>query len=192
MDLFRALKCELGTLPFIAEDLGFITKEVHELRKKLNIPGMKVMQFGFGDKGSHIYLPHRFTVDSVVYTGTHDNDTTFGWWNHSASETEKAWAVEYFGRVDDGINWAFIRAAFASVAALAVVPVQDVLGLDSDARMNIPSKPAGNWTWRLAPGSLTPALAEKLALLTQVTDREAPAKVPGDPRADATPTEFAA
>jgi len=172
LDLFRALKNDLGKLPFIAEDLGYITKEVRDLRRKLDIPGMKVMQFGFGDKGAHIYLPHMFTPDCVVYTGTHDNDTTVGWWNNSASPREKAWAVEYFGKVDDGIHWAFIRAAFASVATLAVVPVQDVLGLDSNARMNIPSKPGGNWTWRLSSGALTAELAEKLALLTEVTDRE--------------------
>ena len=192
MDLFRALKNELGTLPFIAEDLGYITPEVHELRKKLKIPGMKVMQFGFGDKGAHIYLPHRFTVDSVVYTGTHDNDTTVGWWNQSATDREKAWAVPYFGKADDGIHWAFIRAAFGSVAALAVIPVQDVLGLDSDARMNVPSKPSGNWSWRLRGGALTLPLAEKLALLTEVTDREAPPKVPGDVRPEAPGESFAA
>ena len=186
-DLFRALKHELGELPFIAEDLGYITPEVRALRKKLDIPGMKVMQFGFGDKGAHIYLPQRFTPDSVVYTGTHDNDTTVGWWNHSASEHEKARAGEYFGEPEDGINWAFIRAAFGSVATLSVIPVQDILGLDSDARMNIPSKPGGNWTWRLCPGGLTPELAHKLSLLTEVTDRDnQPAK--GTPSA---PIEFA-
>ncbi len=181
-ELFRALKNELGKLPFIAEDLGYITPEVHALRKKLDVPGMKVMQFGFGDKGAHIYLPHRFTPDSVVYTGTHDNDTTVGWWNNSASEREKAWATQYFGKVDDGINWSFIRSAFESVATLAVIPVQDVLGLGSDCRMNIPSKPGGNWSWRLHSGALTPDLAKKLALLTEVTDREAPPKRSGESR----------
>jgi 4-alpha-glucanotransferase len=189
-ELFRALKNELGKLPFIAEDLGYITPEVHALRKKLDVPGMKVMQFGFGDKGAHIYLPHRFTPDSVVYTGTHDNDTTVGWWNNSASEREKAWARQYFGRVDDGINWAFIRAAFGSVATLAVVPVQDVLGLDSDCRMNIPSKPGGNWSWRLPSGVLTSDLAEKLALLTEVTDREAPPKRSGAVQTPMDPADF--
>ena len=184
-DLFQALKNELQDLPFIAEDLGYITKEVVELRKKLGIPGMKVMQFGFGDKGSHIYLPQRYTRDCVVYTGTHDNDTTVGWWNNSASEREKAWATVYFGEVDDGINWAFIRSAFASVATLAVIPVQDILGLDSDARMNIPSKPGGNWSWRLHSGALTPELAEKLALVTEVTDRDCPATVPTNAAAPA-------
>jgi 4-alpha-glucanotransferase len=171
-DLFRALKSELGKLPFIAEDLGFITPEVHVLRKKLDVPGMKVMQFGFGDRGAHIYLPQRFTADSVVYTGTHDNDTTVGWWNNSASEYEKACATDYFGHMHDGVHWAFIRAAFASVATFAVVPVQDVLGLDSDARMNVPSQPGGNWSWRASRGALTAELAEKLARLTDVTDRE--------------------
>jgi 4-alpha-glucanotransferase len=177
-DLFKALRNALGKLPFIAEDLGYITPEVHALRKKLEIPGMKVMQFGFGNKGAHIYLPHKFTPDCVVYTGTHDNDTTMGWWTTSASENEKLWAAEYFGIAEDGIHWAFIRAAFASVAVLALIPVQDVLGLDTDARMNIPSKPGGNWSWRLRSGALTAELAQKLALLTEATDRETCAKVP--------------
>jgi len=177
-DLFKTLKCELEDLPFIAEDLGYITKEVRQLRKQLNIPGMKVMQFGFGDKGAHIYLPHMFAPDCVVYTGTHDNDTTVGWWKSIASEEEKAWAVQYLGKVDDGIEWAFIRAAYASVAIVAVIPVQDVLGLDSDARMNVPSKPGGNWTWRLHKGALTKELADKLALLTVVTDRDSCVKAP--------------
>jgi 4-alpha-glucanotransferase len=176
LDLFRSLKSALGKLPFIAEDLGYITPEVHALRKKLDVPGMKVMQFGFGDKGAHIYLPQRFTVDSVVYTGTHDNDTTVGWWNHSATEFERACAADLFGNMDDGVHWAFIRAAFGSVASLAIVPVQDVLGLDSDARMNVPSKPGGNWSWRLGRGALTPELAQKLARLTVVTDREVVSK----------------
>ena len=176
-DLFKVLRKELGKLPFIAEDLGYITPEVRELRRKLDIPGMKVMQFGFGDRGAHIYLPHMFTSDSVVYTGTHDNNTTVGWWESDATGNERRSALEYFGEVKDGIQWAFIRAAFASVATLAVVPVQDVLGLDGEARMNIPSKPGGNWSWRLAEGALTPELANKLAALTELTDRDSCVKV---------------
>ena len=194
-DLFKALRNELGQLPFIAEDLGYITPEVRALRKKLDIPGMKVMQFGFGDRGAHIYLPHLFTVDSVVYTGTHDNNTTVGWWDSDANENEKRWAIEYLGNVDDGIHWAFIRAAFASVAILAVIPVQDVLGLPGDARMNIPSKPGGNWSWRLRDGTLTPELARKLANLTTVTDRDGCVKIPKSPahgRAATMGAEFAA
>ena len=176
-DLFKVLRKELGKLPFIAEDLGYITPEVRELRRKLDVPGMKVMQFGFGDRGAHIYLPHMFTPDSVVYTGTHDNNTTVGWWETDATENERRSALEYFGEVNDGIQWAFIRAAFASVATLAVVPVQDVLGLDGEARMNIPSKPGGNWSWRLSEGALTPQLANKLAALTELTDRDTCVKV---------------
>jgi 4-alpha-glucanotransferase len=172
-DLFTALRSALGDLPFIAEDLGYITREVTELRKKLGIPGMKVLQFGFGDRGAHKYLPHRFQPDAVVYTGTHDNDTTVGWWNSSATEDEKRLVSAYLGIADDGVNWAFIRAALASVANLAIIPVQDVLGLGSDARMNVPSQTVGSWSWRLSSGALTPELAAKLAVLVDITDRDA-------------------
>jgi 4-alpha-glucanotransferase len=177
-DLFKALKSALGKLPFIAEDLGFITSEVTELRKKLGIPGMKVLQFGFGNPGAHIYLPHRFEPDSVVYTGTHDNDTTLGWWNTCATAEEKALASAYLGIGDEGVAWAFLRAALTSVAALAVIPVQDVLGLDSSARMNVPSETAGHWSWRLCLGALTPELALRLATLVEVTDRDVCVKQP--------------
>ena len=177
-DLFKALRSALGDLPFIAEDLGYITPEVTELRKTLGIPGMKVMQFGFGDRAARKYLPHRFERDSVVYTGTHDNDTTVGWWNSSATEDEKKAASAYLGIGDDGVHWAFIRAALTSVANLAVIPMQDVLGLDSDARMNVPSQTVGSWSWRLSPGALTPELAAKLATLVEVTDRDASLQQP--------------
>jgi len=177
-DLFQALQKELGDLPFIAEDLGYITREVTDLRKGLGIPGMKVMQFGFGDRGAHMYLPHRFEPDCVVYTGTHDNDTTLGWWNSGATAAEKKLATAYLGVDADGVTWAFIRAALSSVANLAVVPVQDVLGLGSEARMNVPSETAGNWSWRLHPGSLTPELAAKLAALVEITDRDVCVKQP--------------
>jgi 4-alpha-glucanotransferase len=171
-DLFAALRNALGDLPFIAEDLGYITREVIELRKKLEIPGMKILQFGFGDRGAHKYLPHRFQPDSVVYTGTHDNDTTVGWWNSGATEDEKRLASAYLGIGEDGVQWSFIRAALASVANLAVIPVQDVLGLGSDARMNVPSQALGSWSWRLSSGALTPELAAKLAVLVDITDRD--------------------
>jgi 4-alpha-glucanotransferase len=177
-NLFEALRNSLGKLPFIAEDLGYITPEVHDLRKALNIPGMKILQFGFGNKGAHIYLPHRYEPDCVVYTGTHDNDTVMGWWNNSATEEEKALASAYLGIGDDGPHWAFVRAALTSVANLAVVPVQDVLGLDSSARMNVPSEIEGSWTWRLRPGLLTPELAARLAELVEITDRDAGVKAP--------------
>ncbi len=170
-DLFRCVRENLGELPFIAEDLGLITPEVHALRERLQIPGMKVLQFGFSNSGARIYLPHRFTTDSVVYTGTHDNDTTVGWWQSGASDEERSHARVYLGSMDDGVHWAFIRAAQASVAELCVVPLQDVLGLGSEARMNTPSHTTGNWTWRCRPGALTGELAAKLASLVEVTDR---------------------
>jgi 4-alpha-glucanotransferase len=107
----------------------------------------------------------------VVYTGTHDNDTTLGWWNSSATEYERRAANAYVGHCEEGINWAFIRAAQASVASLCVVPVQDVLGLGSEARLNTPSVKTGNYLWRYQPGSLTHNLAERLANLAEVTDR---------------------
>lgn len=174
--LFEALRNALGDLPFIAEDLGMITAEVHALRKRLQIPGMAVMQFGFGDPGAHIYLPHKFEPNTVVYTGTHDNDTTPGWWQNMASEEEKRHAVTYLGMPQDGIEWAFIRAAEGSVAKLCVIPLQDVLGLGSEARMNVPSKSDGNWGWRFEPGMLTDKIAQKLAAIAEVADRDGAAK----------------
>ncbi len=157
-DLFHKLREALGGLPFFAEDLGYITPEVHALRERLQIPGMAVLQFGFGDEGAHMYLPHR-AAGKVIYTGTHDNDTTAGWYESAAADYERRNAECYLGPVDDGIHWAFIRAAQASVADLALVPMQDVLGLGSEARMNTPSRDGGNWKWRLAPGQFTPELS---------------------------------
>jgi len=171
-DFFRCMRDALGKLPLIAEDLGYITPEVHALRKALEIPGMKVLQFGFGNKGAHVYLPHKYEPNCVVYTGTHDNDTVIGWWNDAATEEEKKLASAYLGVGDEGVHWAFIRAALSSVASLSVVPLQDVLGLGSEARMNIPSESDGSWGWRLNPGSLTPELAAKLAQLVEITDRD--------------------
>jgi 4-alpha-glucanotransferase len=170
-ELFNKLREELGGLPFFAEDLGYITQDVHELRERLRIPGMAVLQFGFGDPGAHMYLPHRLTADRVVYTGTHDNDTTLGWWNSTATENERRAAEAYVGPCKDGINWAFIRAAQASVANFSVFPLQDVLGLGSEARLNTPSVKTGNYHWRYQAGSLTRDLAERLASLAEVTDR---------------------
>jgi len=169
-DLFHKLREALGGLPFFAEDLGHITPAVHALRERLQIPGMAVLQFGFGDEGAHMYLPHR-AAGKVIYTGTHDNDTTVGWFHTGAAEHERRNAECYFGRCDDGIHWAFIRAAQTSVADLALIPLQDVLGLGSEARMNTPSGDGGNWKWRLAPGQFTPELTAKLAQLAEVTDR---------------------
>lgn len=170
-DLFAKVRAALGGLPFFAEDLGYITPEVHGLRERLEIPGMAVLQFGFGDTGAHIYLPQQLKQNTVVYTGTHDNDTLAGWWATGATEQERRNVEAYFGRAEDGVHWSFVRAAQGSVASLSVIPLQDVLGLGSEARMNTPSVHGGNWRWRLQPGVLRPELAAKLALLTEVADR---------------------
>ena len=169
-DLFTALRQALGGLPFFAEDLGYITPEVLALRDRLQIPGMCVLQFGFGDEGAHMYLPHR-SAGKVIYTGTHDNDTVVGWWNSGAAEHERRNAEAYVGRCEDGINWAFIRAAQTSPACLSVIPMQDVLGLGSEARMNTPSLHGGNWRWRVEESQLKNDSTAKLALQTEVSDR---------------------
>ena len=170
-DIFQKVREALGGLPFFAEDLGYITPEVHALRDRLQIPGMAVLQFGFGDPGAHIYLPHRLTPDKVVYTGTHDNDTVVGWWNSAATEQERCHAIAYLGPAQDGIHWAFIRAALCSPASLSIIPMQDVLGLGSEARMNTPSLHGGNWRWRFEESQLTNDLAAKLAKLVELSDR---------------------
>ena len=169
-DLFAKLRDALGGLPFFAEDLGYITPEVHALRDRLHIPGMAVLQFGFGDEGAHMYLPHR-AEGKVVYTGTHDNDTILGWWHSGAAEHERRNAEAYLGCSGDGVQWAFIRAAQSSPGCLSVVPLQDVLGLGSEARMNTPSVDGGNWRWRFDESQMNPEITAKLALLAEVTDR---------------------
>ena len=173
-DLFHALREALGGFPFIAEDLGMITPEVHAFRERIGVPGMKVLQFGFSNPGAHIYLPHRYEPNSVVYTGTHDNDTTLGWFNSIHGEERRA-AEEYVGSDPAGMHWAFIRAAITSPARLAVVPLQDVLGLGSEARMNTPSRGDENWIWRYRAGDLKSGDAERLARLSSISDRNAAA-----------------
>jgi 4-alpha-glucanotransferase len=175
-ELFHKLAEALGGLPFFAEDLGYITPEVHALRDRLRIPGLAVLQFGFGDEGAHMYLPHR-AAGKVIYTGTHDNDTTVGWMASGATDHERNNAHCYLGHCEDGIHWAFIRSAFSSIAELALIPMQDVLGLGSEARMNTPSLDNGNWKWRLAPRQFTDDLTAKLSQLVAVTDR-LPQKIP--------------
>ena len=169
-EFFQVLHARLGDLPFIAEDLGLITPDVHALRERLKIPGMRVLQFGFGNPGAHIYLPHRYEANTVVYTGTHDNDTTVGWWQSVAGQ-ERSDVLAYLGEASDGIHWAMARAAQNSIADLCVIPLQDVLGLGSEARMNTPSSSRGNWDWRYRKSALTPQLAEKLAAMAEVSDR---------------------
>jgi 4-alpha-glucanotransferase len=169
-EFFNKLKHELGGLPFFAEDLGYITPDVHALRNAHNIPGMAVLQFAFSDAGAHAYLPHRLDANKVIYTGTHDNDTTLGWWS-TLGEKERAAVLALVGPCEDGVNWGLIRLAHSSPASFSVVPLQDVLSLGSEARLNTPSTHSGNYHWRYEPGSLKPHLAKKLAALAEVTDR---------------------
>ena len=151
-----------------------ITKEVDELREHYGMPGMRVLQFGFTDRGAHLYLPHRCVPNSVVYTGTHDNNTTLGWWTDDAGEEERNHAQMYLGPVErpEDIVWSMIRATARSVANVCVIPLQDVLCLGSEARMNRPSAPEGNWGWRFERGALEAKYAQALAALMAVTDRD--------------------
>ncbi len=173
-DLFQRLKEIFGQLPFIAEDLGLITPEVDELREHFGMPGMRVLQFGFSDRGSHLYLPHRFVPNTVAYTGTHDNNATLGWWKDDANQSEREHVQTYLQTIDhDGdIVWALIRAAARSVANICIFPLQDVLHLGSESRMNKPSAAEGNWSWRFDSGALHPDFATKLAALMEMTDRD--------------------
>lgn len=175
VEFFETLGSRLGTLPVMAEDLGIITPEVEELRDRFQFPGMRILQFAFAEDAKSIHLPHHHTPNSVVYTGTHDNDTAIGWWQ-SASDREKQFFAHYLGYTDpaqiQNFSWVFIRLALASVANQAILPLQDVLGLDSRGRMNDPSTNAGNWRWRYRSSELlTAQLSQKLRELTQMYDR---------------------
>lgn len=161
VEFFEALRGALGGLPIIAEDLGVITPGVIALRDQLDLPGMKILQFAFGGEADHEFLPHNYPRRCVVYTGTHDNDTARGWYE-SAPEAERDRCRRYLGVDGHDIAWDLIRAAWASVAEAAVAPLQDVLSLGNEARMNLPGKPDGNWSWRVRADQLTPELAGRL------------------------------
>jgi 4-alpha-glucanotransferase len=169
-ELFDAVGAALGRLPIIAEDLGLITPDVEALRDQLGFPGMKVLQFAFGNGSADPYLPHNYRPSCAVYTGTHDNDTTAGWWQ-TAAPHERRNVQLYLGRDGSDISWDFIRLALASVAEMAIIPLQDVLGLGSAGRMNTPGRAAGNWSWRYLPGMLSPQITERLRTLTDLYGR---------------------
>ena len=170
-DLFNTIKNELGELPIIAEDLGTMTQGVIDLREATGFPGMKILGFAFDSKEENDYLPHTYTKNCVVYTGTHDNDTLIGWFT-KANEDDKQFARNYLNsRSDNEIHWDAIRGAWSSVASMAIAPIQDFLGLGSEARINTPGVAAGNWQWRLKDGVLTNELAERIAKLTKVYSR---------------------
>ena len=172
---FETLRDRLGSLPVLAEDLGIITPEVEALRDRFQFPGMRILLFAFAENAANPYLPHHYVRNCAVYVGTHDNDTALGW-QQSASDAEKQFLARYLG-VDSPdhiqeINWALLRLAYASVADLAIVQLQDVLGLDNSARMNDPSTPVGNWRWRYPSADVLGAdLAERLLELTKLYSR---------------------
>ncbi len=148
ISLFQAIELALGGLPIIAEDLGEITQDVIDLRHELDLPGMKVMHFAFSGDGTHPFLPHNYPINCVAYTGTHDNDTSRGWYD-SINEVERDFVRRYLGRSGEDISWDLIRALWASPAIFTLAPMQDFLSLGAQARMNQPGRAAGNWNWRM-------------------------------------------
>jgi 4-alpha-glucanotransferase len=183
---FEALKGALGDLPIVAENLGVITPEVEAIRQRFGLPGMAILQFAFGsDSQANDFIPYNYPRNLVVYTGTHDNDTTMGWWTSAGAgdstrseddvRKEREFALRYLCTDGREIHWDFIRAILASVANTAIAPAQDLLGLGSDARMNLPGRPSGNWRWRLGPGQLTDAVRDRLRTLTETYGRAAAA-----------------
>jgi 4-alpha-glucanotransferase len=167
---FESVRAALGALPIIAEDLGFVTPEVLALRDRFGLPGMKILQFAFEKSALSPFLPHNFPTNCVVYTGTHDNDTTRGWYA-SAPEKERHFARSYLGCDGSDFTWDLIRAGMASVADTFVVPLQDVLDLGSEARMNLPGSEGGNWGWRFRAEQVTDALSDRLLDLSETYGR---------------------
>ena len=171
MKLFNAIEASLGTLDIIAEDLGFLTRDAIDFRVETSYPGMKVLQFAFDSSHDSDYLPHKHDKNCVVYTGTHDNDTVYGWFEHSPKK-EVDFAIKYLKLTEDeGYNWGFIRGAWSSTANLAMAQLQDFLGLGSMGRMNIPSTMGGNWLWRVKKEDLTDELAAKIYDMTKLYGR---------------------
>jgi 4-alpha-glucanotransferase len=182
ISFFAALEQELGALPIIAENLGVITPEVESIRDRFHFPGMAILQFAFGkDPQGPSFRPHNYGRELAAYTGTHDNDTTVGWWNSSgeADSTrsaddvvkEHAFASSYLNFKDEPVQWVMIRSALSSIADLAIIPLQDALGLSSEARMNLPGTVKGNWRWRFKAGALTPEIAKRLREMVELYGR---------------------
>jgi 4-alpha-glucanotransferase len=180
--LFEAVTAALGPLPIVAENLGVITPAVEALREQFGYPGMSILQFAFGTDGqANTFLPHTFPRSRVVYTGTHDNDTTLGWWQSTAGgdstrteaevAREKDFALRYLAADGHEMNWTLIRAALASVADTALIPLQDVLSLGSEARMNLPGRASGNWSFRFRWDQLTPAMVARVRELVDLYQR---------------------
>jgi 4-alpha-glucanotransferase len=170
-DLFQVLRRELGSLPLIAEDLGLITPEVEALREELRLPGMRILQFAFGGAPEHRFLPHNYERNTVVYTGTHDNDTTRGWYN-AITENERDHLRRYAARDCRDVAWDLIRLAWSSVADYALAPLQDVLSLGTEARMNLPGRPWGNWGWRFTDDQVDDGVLHRLREMTEMYGRQ--------------------
>ena len=182
-EFFEAITDALGPLPVVAENLGIITPEVEALRERFGYPGMSILQFAFGeDDHANDFLPHNYSRNLLVYTGTHDNDTTIGWWESTgaadstrtpeAVKDEKDHALRYLATDGTEMNWTLIRAALASVADTAIIPMQDLLGLGSEARMNLPGRESGNWGFRFGWDQLTPDVTTRLAELVFLYGRK--------------------
>ena len=181
-ELFTAIRKTLGELPIIAEDLGVITPDVVALREEFGFPGMRILQFGFGSDSKNIDLPHNYVPNVVAYTGTHDNDTTVGWFQSVAGEgstrtatqieRERTFCLNYLNSNGNEIQWDFIRGVLASVANTAIVPLQDLLGLGTEARMNLPNSTEGNWAWRCQSEAVPDDLATRLRELTELYGRD--------------------
>jgi 4-alpha-glucanotransferase len=173
-DFFQAILKRFPFAPLVAEDLGVITPDVREIMHRFGFPGMKLLIFAFGDNlARNPYVPHNLSVNALVYTGTHDNNTVRGWFEEEAGPEDKRRLFTYLGREipADQIHWEMIRLAMMSVARIAIFPAQDLLGLGEEARMNRPSVSGGNWEWRLSPNALTPALAQKMHEMTETYGR---------------------
>jgi 4-alpha-glucanotransferase len=181
-DFFERITDTLGPLPIVAENLGVITPAVEALRERFGYPGMSILQFAFGTDGqANTFLPHTYQRRQVVYTGTHDNDTTIGWWESTGAgdstrtpedvAREKRYALRYLAADGQEMNWTLIRAALASVADLALIPIQDLLGLGSESRMNLPGRESGNWAFRFPWDQLTPEIVARLKELVELYQR---------------------
>lgn len=169
-DFFKAMGKTIGKLPIIAEDLGVITPDVERLRDDFGFPGMKVLQFAFDEGPDNPYLPHNYASNAVVYTGTHDNDTIRGWYEKLKPDI-RLFINDYIDLQDREINWGLIRLAWSSNAAFAVTPLQDVLGLGSEGRLNIPGTASGNWRWRYRKGAIDGEIKAKLQRLNYLYGR---------------------
>ena len=182
MALFTTLKQELGELPLISEDLGVITEDVENLRDTFGFPGMRILQYAFGGDAKNQDLPHNYVSNCVAYTGTHDNDTTVGWWlskagdgstrDSTAIDHEHEFCLKYLNTDGSEINWDLIRAVWSSVADTAIAPMQDLFGLGTEARMNLPASTSANWSWRMFNGAFTDEIIERLKSLTETYGRK--------------------